>query len=240
MKSKLLFFILINLGISQLHAQDADQILSEYLDKTGGLNAWKELHSMTIKASFEQNGMAFNTVIYRKQPNLSRTEIEVQGNQVIQAYDGETGWMINPMTGTSEPQKMPEEMTEVMKEEKFESDLIDYKKKGNTVELIGTEAVNGVETFKIRLTKANGEEEFYFFDKGSHLPVMERRLIKIGPMKDQDSETFIGDYREVGDLLMPHLIEVKANGQLVQKLKIDEYVFNEDLDDTIFKFPEDQ
>ena len=237
MKSKVLFFIIIYFVVSPLFGQDADQILSDYFDKTGGLQAWKELHSMKIKADFEQAGMTFKAVILRKQPDLSRTEIEVQGDTIVQAFDGETGWMINPMTGTSEPQKMPAEMIAAMKEQKFESDLIDYKDKGNSIELVGTEMVNDTETFKIRLSKANGDEEYYFFDTESHLPIMERRSIKFGPMKDQDSETYIGDYRSVEGLLMPHAIEVKANGQVVQKLSIEEYVFNMDLDDALFRFP---
>lgn len=236
------FFIFIStfLAISPVTAQNADQILSKYFEKTGGLAAWRNLYSMSIKAIFEQDGMSFNAVIFRKQPDLSRTEIEVQGNKIIQAYDGKTGWIINPMTGTSLPQKMPAEMMEVMKEEKFESDLIDYLDKGNTVDLEGKEMVNGKETFKIRLTKRNGDVEYYFFDAESYLPVMEQRSIRIGPMKDLESETHISDYREVGDLVMPYVIEVKANGQLVQKLLINEYIFNEDLDDSLFTFPAGQ
>jgi len=221
-------------------AQDADQILSRYFENTGGLAAWKDLHSMSIKASFNQGGMTFEAIIYRKRPDLSRTEIEVQGNKIIQAYDGETGWIINPMTGTSVPQKMPPEMMEAMKEEKFESDLIDYGEKDNKVDLEGTEMVNGKETYKIRLTKKNGGVEYYFFDTETYLPILERRSINTGPMKGMEAETYISDYGKVGDLVMPHVIEVKANGQLVQKLVISEYIFNEDLDDSFFSFPEDQ
>jgi len=240
MKFRYFLFITTFLTISSVFAQDGDQILSRYFEETGGLATWKNLHSMSIKASFEQGGMTFNAIIYRKQPDLSRTEIEVQGNNIIQAYDGETGWIINPMAGTSAPQKMPAEMMEAMKEEKFESDLIDYAEKGNKVDLEGTEMIDGIETYKIRLTKKNEDVEYYFFDTETYLPILERRPIKMGPMKDQESETYISNYRKVGDLVMPHVIEVMANGQLVQKLVIAEYIFNEDLDDSLFKFPEGQ
>jgi outer membrane lipoprotein-sorting protein len=240
MKLKVLFFIILSFYGHGSEAQDADQILSNYFKKTGGLQAWKELRTMKIRANFDQGGMTFNALIFRKQPNLSRTEVEVQGNTIVQAYDGETGWIINPMMGTAEPQKMPVEMMEAMKEEKFESDLIDYKDKGNTVELVGTEMVDTVETYKIRLTKKSGDEEYYYFDKQSYLPVMESRSINFGPMKDQDSQTYISDYREVEGLMMPHSIEVKANGQSIQKLNIEEYVFNEDIDDSIFNFPKEE
>lgn len=240
MRLIVLFFITSVVMGFGVQAQDVDQILSNYYQKTGGIQSWKALKTMKIKANFEQGGMTFNALIFRKQPNLSRSEIEVQGSTIIQAYDGESGWMINPLMGTEEPQKMPAEMMEAMKDEKFESDLIDYKAKGNSIELVGTEMVNEMETYKIRLIKVNGDEEFYFFDTQSYLPVKESRSIKFGPMKDQEAETYIGDYRQVGGLVMPHVIEVKANGQTVQKMNIGEYIFNEDIDDTVFEFPKDE
>jgi outer membrane lipoprotein-sorting protein len=237
MKKKILIvFLLIFPAMSNM-AQDADEIISNYLENTGGLDAWKELKTMKIKASFDQGGMQLNAVIYRKEPDKSRTEIIVQGKTIVQAYDGQTGWLINPMTGSEDPQKMPAEMEEAMKDEKFESELIDYKEKGNTVELEGTEEVEGTETYKIKLTKKNGDVEYYFFDTEYFVPIMERRAIKVGPMKGQESETYISDYQEVDGLMLPFYIEVKANGQSMQKLTIEEYAMNEDLDDSLFNYP---
>jgi len=237
MKTKILLTLLLVLSFLVTEAQDADEIISNYFENTGGLDAWKELKSMKIKATFDQGGMQLNAVIYRKQPDLSRTEIVVQGKTIVQAYDGETGWMINPMMGSEDPQKMPAEMEEAMKDEKFESELIDYQEKGNTVELEGTEEVEGTETYKVKLTKKNGDVEYYFFDTEYFVPIMERRAIKVGPMKGQESETYISDYQEVNGLMVPYYIEVKANGQSMQKLTIQEYALNENLADSLFKYP---
>ena len=191
-----------------VYSQDADEILTNYFENTGGLNTWKNLKTMKIKATLDQGEMQLSAVIFRKEPDLSRTEIDVQGKTIVQAYDGVTGWMINPMMGSEEPQKMPEEMVEAMKEEKFESELIDYKEKGNTVDLEGTEVVEGTETYKIKLTKKNGDVEYYFFDTEYFVPIMERRVIKVGPAKGQESETYISDYQEVDGLMVPFFIEV--------------------------------
>jgi outer membrane lipoprotein-sorting protein len=202
------------------------------------MEAWKDLKSMKMTATFEQENMSLDAVIYREQPDKNRTEIIFEGSTIVQAYDGETGWMINPLAGTSEPQKMPDQMTEVMKEQKFESELVDYKEKGHKVELEGTEEVMGRQAYKIRLTRNNGDIEYYLFDTETNLPVMERRSIKFGPMQGQDAETYIGDYREVKGIMLPHSIEVKSGGQTVQKLNIQEYALNEDIDDSLFEFPE--
>jgi outer membrane lipoprotein-sorting protein len=237
MKKKILLAIVLLFAGLVIQAQDADEIISNYFENTGGLEAWKELQTMKIKATFDQGGMQLNAVIYRKEPDMSRTEIVVQGKTIVQAYDGETGWLINPMMGSEDPQKMPPEMEEAMKDEKFESELIDYNEKGNTVELEGTEEVEGTATYKVKLTKKNGDVEYYFFDTEYYVPIMERRIIKVGPMKGQESETYISDYQEVNGLMMPFFIEVKANGQSMQKLTIDEYAMNEDIEDSLFKFP---
>jgi outer membrane lipoprotein-sorting protein len=238
MKIKILWIIVFFSLSFQGYAQDAGEIISGYFKKAGGLVAWKNLKSMKMTATFEQENMSLDAVIYRKQPDKNRTEIVFQENTIVQAYDGETGWMINPMMGTNEPQKMPEQMTEVMKEQKFESELVDYKEKGHKAELEGTEEIMGRQAYKIRLTRNNGDIEYYFFDTESKLPVMERRSIKVGPMQGQDAETFLGDYREVNGFMLPHMIDVKSGGQSVQRLKIEEYVLNEDIDDSLFEFPE--
>ncbi len=239
MRTRLLLTLLSVMVSMTVFSQDADEILTNYFENTGGLDTWKNLKTMKIKATFDQGGMQLTAVIFRKEPDLSRTEIDVQGKTIVQAYDGETGWMINPMTGSEDPQKMPEEMVEAMKEEKFESELIDYQEKGNTVDLEGTEMVEGTETYKIKLTKKNGDVEYYFFDTEYYVPIMERRIIKVGPAKGQDSETFISDYQEVDGLMVPFFIDVKSNGQSVQKLTIQEYVLNESIEDSFFAYPKE-
>lgn len=218
-------------------AQDADQIISDYFKNTGGLDTWKDLQTMKIMLKLDQGQMQMNGVIYRKKPHFQRTEVMVQGSTIVQAYDGTTAWFINPMMGSNDPQKMPPEMTNSMKADKFESDLLDYKEKGHAVLFEGMETVGGVETYKIKLTKKGGDVEHYYFDKEKMVPVMNSKTIQAGPAKGMTAETHMSDYREVGGLMMPFAMEVKANGQTMQKMIIEDYVLNEEMDDTLFSFP---
>ena len=218
-------------------AQDVDEIINNYFENTGGLKAWADLSSMKITMVMEMQGMQLEGTMYQKKPNMQRMDISVQGKTIVTAYDGEIGWMINPMMGSEDPQKMPPEAVEQMRDQKFESELLNYKEKGHSVELQGTEEVEGTETYKIQLTKENGDVEYYFFDTEYFVPIMERRSVKVGPSKGQEVETYISDYQEVGDYMMPFFIEAKSGGQSIQKMTFTAYSINEDLDDSLFIMP---
>jgi len=238
MKHRILTIIALFLTVSFLYAQDADEIIANYFENTGNVDNWKSLKSMKIKAVMNQSEMQIDVTIYQKRENLQRTEIQFQGKTIIQAYDGETGWMINPLMGSEASQKMDPEMVEEMKDQKFESDLLDYKEKGHSVELEGTEEIEGTETYKLKLTKKNEGVEYYFFDTEYFVPIMQRKVLKFGPGKGQETETYISDYQEVGEFMMPFFIDARINGQSMQKITFEEYSLNEKIDDSIFAMPE--
>jgi outer membrane lipoprotein-sorting protein len=238
MKQKILTLIALFFSISYLAAQDVDEIITNYFDNTGGVDNWKNLKTMQMNAVMNQGEMQLNMTIYQNNQNMQRADIDVQGKTIVQAFDGETGWFINPMTGSETPQKMPPEMLDQMKEEKFESELLDYQEKGHKVELEGTEVIEGTDTYKLKLTKENGDVEYYFLDTEYFVPIMQRRVVKYGPGKGQESETYISDYQEVGGFMMPFFIDTRMNGQSMMKMTIEEYRLNEEIDPSIFVMPE--
>ncbi len=240
MRKKVLLTVAFTVFVFSVYGQDADEIITNYIENTGGYDAWKDLKSMKMKVTIDQGQMQLNATMYRKNPDLQRTEVSVQGKTIVQAYDGTTGWFINPMMGSEDPQKMPQEMVDAIKEEKFESEFIDYKEKGHTIELEGIEEVEGAETYKIKLSKKEGDVEYHFFDMEYFVPVMIRTSVKMGPQKGQEAETFMSDYQEVDGLIMPFFIEVKSNGQSVQKITIEEYALNEEMDDVLFVYPSNE
>lgn len=221
-----------------LFGQDVDKIINAYFKNSGGIDNWKNLQSMKIKAVMDQGQMQLKMTIYQTRDNMQRVEVQMQGQTIIQAHDGETGWMINPMMGSQSPVKMPQEMFEQMNQQKFESEFLDYKKKGHSVELEGTEAIEGHEAYKVKLTKQNGDIEYYFFNVENYVPVMQRQVVKYGPGKGQQTDTYIGDYRDVNGFLMPYYIDTRMNGQSVMKMTVEEYILNEDIDRSLFKMPD--
>lgn len=220
-----------------LSAQSVDEILNRYFENTGGLDKWRALKTTRMEAKMSMQGMEFPGIIHSKAPNKQRVEVNVQGKQIVQAYDGATAWWINPFMGSPEAQPMPDEMAEEMINEEFENAFIDYQQKGSTVELLGEEEIEGTMTFKVKLTKKNGDVQFYFFDMEYYIPIMMQVTVASGPAKGQMAETYMSDYREVEGLIMPFQIESKVGGQILQSISIQKIELNINMEDSFFAYP---
>jgi hypothetical protein len=229
-------------GIFSANAQSADDVLAKYFANTGGIDKWKALKSYTQKGKAWQ-GQEFPMVIYAKAPNKVKMVINVQGTELVaQAYDGTTAWMLNPFAGGKDPVKMDDEQAKEIKDEEFEDSFIDYKKKGHEVTLEGTEEIDGVKCFKIKLVKNKNNPkddaiELHFFDAENYVPIVKVSYVKTGPQKGTEVKSYLSDYQEVGGLMFPFSMEQKVNGQTVAKLNIEAVTIDDIKDDTIFAFP---
>jgi outer membrane lipoprotein-sorting protein len=226
------------------YAQTADEILDNYFENTGGIDKWKTMKSMKAIGTAPSPQGEFPFTMYGKSPDKVKIEVDIAGKTMIpQAYDGNTAWTLNPMAG-NQAQKLPEVQAKMVAEEaSFEDEFINYKEKGHTIALEGTEEIDGVETFKIKMSKnVNNDKtekvEYHFFDKENYVPIMTRTTIDEGQAAGTTVETYLSDYQETDyGLIMPHFIETKYNGQTGQKIIINAYKINEDISDDVFDFP---
>lgn len=231
---KLLPFIVVLVAFTSLSAQSAATVVDQYIEKIGGSERWEQLKTMKTTVSMSMQGMSFDGTIFAKYPNKQRVEVDIMGNKLIQAYDGETAWWINPMMGIIEPQQMPEDLAQSMSSQKFESPFINYEEKGNTIELLGEKELDGITTYEVRLGRADGITELYYFDKSTLLPIKMSTKSTDG----QITETHFSDYREInGGLIAPYGMNVKVDDVTIQVLTFDEITLNEELGDDIFAYP---
>jgi hypothetical protein len=156
-----------------------------------------------------------------------------------QAYDGASGWSLMPFGGSKVPQQMTaEEATLAEEQADIDGPLIDYKAKGNTVELLGKEKVEGAEAYKLKVTLKNGVVRTMYVDAEHFLEIKEesRRTIRGSEM---EMDTIVGDYKEVDGLMLPHSVDAGAKGSPQrQKLVIEKIEINVPIDDARFKMPD--
>lgn len=247
MKLKFVFLTLFSIITSlTLSAQTADEIIDTYFENTGGVDNWNAITSMRSKATIIQDGMEFPLTIINMKDGRQLVQFEVQGKVLTQAFDGEVAWGHNFMT--MEPEKSDAEATENMKREArdFPDPFLNYKDKGYAIELMGTETVEGVECFKIKLTKkpqlVDGQEvdnlSFFFFDTENFVPIVVETEIKTGQMKGNISRGTFSDYDEVEGLYFPFSITEGIKDMGAQTINFISFELNPEIDDAIFKFPE--
>jgi outer membrane lipoprotein-sorting protein len=242
MKRKFTLTLFAVCAVLFVQAQTADEILAKYFQNTGGLAKWKALSSRKSEGKMSVQNMEFPVVLYEKPPAKQRMEIKVQSQQIIQAYDGVDAWMLNPLQGGTAPVKLSDDDAKEFKTNEFQSDFIDYKSKGHSVELLGSEEIDGVKCYKIQLIKNKNNDkeditEIHYFDSENYVPIMIVKYALTGPAKGQEIKIYLSDYQEVNGLTLPFFTEAKMNGQTVQKITIEKVAFDEKIDDTLFAFP---
>lgn len=223
-------------------AQNADAILAKYFENIGGLDKWKNIKSMKSTGKMSMSGLELPLEMEAKSPAMMRLTIDVQGQKIIQATDGTTAWLLNPLQGGMEPMKLPDDMAKELNDRKFEIEFIDYQKKGHEVTLEGEEEIDGVKCYKIKLVKNKNNDqedvtEIHYFDKETYVPIMMISYARSGPMKGAEARTYFSDYQEVDGVMIAFFTEVKANGQTIQKLVLEKVLLNVPIEDAVFAFP---
>jgi outer membrane lipoprotein-sorting protein len=219
--------------------QSLDEVLAEYIEARGGMEAIESTKSMRTTGKMIMGPMEAPFSFTYKAPNKVYTTFEVQGMKGIQAYDGETGWQVMPFMGKPEPVLMSEdELKQVIDQGEIEGPLINAEAKGTTLELIGTTEIEGTPVIEIKATKKNGDVVHVFLDEEYKLEVMSRS--KVSAMgQEVEAETYFSDYKEVGEngSPVPHSMAIKINGNLMQNMNLEVIEFNVDVDDSLFTMP---
>jgi hypothetical protein len=232
-----LIFSLAVLFSIQASAQTVDELIKKNIEARGGLQKIKAVKSTKVTGKIIQQGMEIPITVHQKRPGFFRVDVTFQGKTQTQAYDGETGWKIDPFQGSSEPEKMSgDELKSAQEEADMDGPLINYKEKGHAVELMGKEDMEGTPAYKLKLTLKSGDIRYIYLDSGNHLELKTSSKRKT-PGGELEIDSYPGNYKPVNGLMMAHSIESKIKGQTLFSLTVDKVEMDVPIDDAMFKMP---
>jgi hypothetical protein len=90
-------------------AQTADELIAKNIEARGGMEKIKAIKTLRMTGRFDGDGITATVGQENVRPNLVRETFSLQGMVVIQAYDGSTGWHIQPFGGKKTPELMGED-----------------------------------------------------------------------------------------------------------------------------------
>jgi outer membrane lipoprotein-sorting protein len=219
------------------HAQTVDEIVDKNLKAKGGVDKWKSVSAVKMTGKVSLQGMELPMTIYSKRPNLSRQEITIQDKKLVQAFDGTTPWMINPMMGADAAQEITGPQGDMMKSDAdFDGALMDYKAKGHAVELVGKEKLDGKDVYHLKVTRKSGNIQHFYIDTDSGIELKTTAEIDAGGQK-QNIETEMSNYQSVDGVMIPHTIKQLLNGAPIVSMTIEKVEINAPIDDALFKMP---
>lgn len=194
--------------------QTVDEIIRKYVQRVGGVERIQALQTVSRTGTFYGGG-GFEAKVHNenKRPNKVRVEFSLQGMTGVNAYDGKSGWKIEPWQGKREAETLSEDETKsIIEDAEFEDPLINYQQKGNKVELVGKDDIEGTEVYKLKATLAsNGDVRTYYLDTDSHVPI-KYEVLRIVRGAEREFEVELGDYKEVNGVFLPFAFAVGSKG----------------------------
>jgi hypothetical protein len=221
-------------------AQTADELIAKNIEARGGLERIKAIKTMRVTGKIK--GFAGRVMAMGEEnarPDLVRVTTTVQGMTAIQAYDGTTGWQVEPFGGKKDPELMGEDsLRDLLLDAEFDGPLVDYKEKGSTVEYLGHDLVDGDDALRLKVMLKNGDIIYDYLDPDTFIEIR-REIQQFIRGSVREREESLGSYKPVAGVMFPFAIATgprnvpDAQTTAVQKIEV-----NVNIDPADFALPE--
>lgn len=235
--------------VSAVYSQTADSIISMNIKARGGLSRIGSIKSIKMKGITNFQGMKAPFDILLKRPDKMRLDVYVQGDTIIQAYNGNTAWASLPSPGekTKITKLSPQQAKSLKDQADIDGPLIHYKQKGYTAQYVGIDKVEGHTAYKLCLTRNDGFVTTFQIDKKSHLTISETSIKKIksnpvSPLPDKLLEvtSYFNQYKNTKGLVLPYNIKTKVDGKEISDMVIHNIILNARFQNSIFNYPKSE
>jgi CubicO group peptidase (beta-lactamase class C family) len=237
-----LFVLLLVIPLIEISCQHKEEKrkrnineLNELIDKNinarGGYEKLKDVKSLKITAKYVQQGRETPVILTIKRPNFIYGEVLFPTSPMICGYDGKTAWWFN-RSQLSEPQTLTAEDALIFTRYADFGDLfVDYEQKGQKIELIGIEDMDGQKAHKLKITSQNGIIRYVYLDAKNFHDVKESYRSK--KEKEFGLEVIFKDFRAIDGVMFPFYHDITGEQTIIERIEM-----NVDIDDSIFTMPQ--
>lgn len=226
----LIFLIPQNLFAQETSDESALNIIDKYIEAIGGKDNLQDIKTLILKGT-GKNGlleMDLPMNIYIKNPDKTRTEVEIMEQQMVSAFDGDVIWELNPFVGNGKAREVPQRFEALkLKNSVFfilSKYLLNYKEKGFKAKYLGKANFQGKKTHRVQLASEYGLFDYY----------LDIRTYYLLMAKVNGEKHYFDDYKKVGSITIPHFLKNERTGF---QMNIEEVVFNETINDDKFEMP---
>jgi hypothetical protein len=220
-------------------SETAEELVNKNIEAKGGMDKIKAVKTRRMTGKLIGGGITATAGEENMRPNLVRETFSLQGMTAVQAYDGSAGWQIQPFGGRKDPELTGEDdMRDLLIDSDFDGALVDYKAKGNVVEYLGHDIVDGDDALRLKITLKNGDILYYYLDPDTYLEIRKETQEFIrGSVRESASE--LGSYKPIAGVMYPFSIASgpKNDPASWQTVTVEKIEVNVPLDESEFALP---
>ncbi len=211
-------------------AQTVDEIINKHIEARGGIEKLRSLQTMTMQGTMVQGGVDVEMKYYYVQGKATKVEFTAAGQSGYNIVTDKGGWVFNPFMGHTAAEEMPaDQLKDAQVQLDMQGPLLDYKVKGNTVEYLGKESSQGIEYYKLKLTRANGKVVTYYLDKNYLTSKTVSTALIQGTEQEVTAE--YSDYRKTPEGLVIAFKRLSRGTEI----SFDKAEINPKIDENVFK-----
>lgn len=236
LKGFLMLAAVVLFAATSLHAITLDEIIAKNLEARGGKEMITKIKTMKVTGTMSTMGGDLAFTQYLKDNSKLRMEMSIQGMEIVQAFDGITGWSINPMTGGGAQRSGEAEVNQARGQANIWGEFVNPEDQGVALEYVGAEDIDGMTAYKIKVTDPEGDSHFTYIDAITWLEVkMVRTVSMMG--QEADMDIFFSNYKDIGGVQYPMQMDMEMDGQQVMSMKRESVEVNIEVADDLFAFP---
>ncbi len=221
----------------------AAQVIERYVSATGGEPAWHKIQAMAWAGRIETGPGGISKLPFLmlfRRPDATHFELLKEGQRAVRIFDGKLGWRLRPTsTGLPEVKEYTDEEISYARDAGgLDGPLVDFKAKGISVVLEGTEDVEGHTAYRLGLTLPSGRKRSDWIDAHSFLDLKYQREMHDGQGRAGVVTVYLRNYQVVEGLTMPFIIETgNGAGRDSDRMVIEKVELNPSLPDNKFTKP---
>jgi len=199
-------------SLQSIKAQTVDEIVDKHLTAMGGKEKLLSLKSVKMTGTLNTQGFDVGIAVTVLQGVGSRNDISVPGmGEGFQVMNAGKGWNFMPFLGQASPEEVSADQVKASQGMlDLQGSLLNYKDKGNKVELLGKDKVADSECYKLKVTNAAGKESTLFIGAATFYRV--KSVIKIG---ENEVENTYSDFKKNEDGFLFPFSQTNDRGTIV-------------------------
>lgn len=230
---KRVFFSIIALVFSlAVSAQDIQTIVKKNIEATGG-KALSGIKTMVVEGSLSQMGMSMDLKILEKRPGKIKMVTAFGGMEILQVINGDAGYMVNPMTGSTGPVSLTADQIAQVRDNSMLSNSLERRLNDGALELTGSSDIAGEAAFEIKTTTEQGDIFTYISKKSYQVIAVKMTASQMG--QQMNVEMRMKDYTSNNGVFIPMAIDTYVNGSLSGTLTYNSIRFDVPVDDSEFE-----
>jgi outer membrane lipoprotein-sorting protein len=226
------------LSVVSLHAQTADEVVNKHIEALGGKDKIASIKTVYTEYEVEVMGQTAPGTTWLVNGKGYKNEVDFAGQKIVQCFTDKGAWGINPMMGQTSAEALPEEQAKVGQAQlEAGGPLFNYAAKGHTVELVGKDALNGKDAFKLKLKSKEGVESFFWIDPTTYYLLKSSVKANMGGMEVETNVAFSNYKKTDYGFVMPFTTEISMAQGMTLNITNKKTEINKEIDMKLFEMP---